>query len=78
MTQLLPPWITAGGSEEMVKRLQDKKMLLKLKKELISYKTHYSGWDNYSLITGWDGILITSVKEKENLKYVGRTVGAHC
>ena len=75
MTQLLPPWITAGGIEEMVKRLQDKKMLLKLKEELISNKTHYKGWDNYSLITGWDGILITSVKEKENLKYLGKTVG---
>lgn len=76
MTQLLPPWITAGGSEEMIKRLQDNKMLLKLKEELTSHKTHYAGWDNYSLITGWDGILITSVKKKKNLKYVGKTVGA--
>lgn len=75
MTQLLPPWITAGGSEDMVKRLQDREMLLKLKKELTSHETHYKGWDNYSLITGWDGILITSVKEKENLKYIGKTVG---
>ncbi|WP_253200686.1 amidohydrolase family protein [Clostridium sp. CF012] len=75
MTQLLPPWITAGGSEQMLKRLQDKKLLLKLKGELTSIKTHYSGWDNYSLITGWDGILITSVKEVENLKYLGKTVG---
>lgn len=76
MTQLLPPWITAGGSEEMVKRLKDKKILLKLKEELRSIKTHYSGWDNYSLITGWDSILITSVKEVKNLKYLGKTVGA--
>lgn len=75
MTQLLPPWVTAGGSSHMIKRLQDKKMLLKLKEELGSNKTHYKGWDNYSLITGWNGILITSVKEKENLKYVGKTVG---
>ncbi|MGV8980475.1 N-acyl-D-amino-acid deacylase family protein [Clostridium sp.] len=75
MTQLLPPWVTAGGSTEMLKRLQNEKMLLKLKEELISIKTHYKGWDNYSLITGWDGILITSVKEKKNLKYLGKTVG---
>jgi len=75
MTQLLPPWITAGGSEEMVKRLQHGALLLRLKKELRSYTTHYAGWDNYSLITGWDDIFITSVKEKENLKYVGKTVG---
>ena len=75
MSQLLPPWITAGGSEEMAKRLHNREILQKLKEELESHKTHYSGWDNYSLITGWDGILITSVKRKENLKYIGKTIG---
>jgi N-acyl-D-amino-acid deacylase len=76
MSQLLPPWIIAGGSEEMIKRLKNKETLLKLKEELRSHQTHYAGWDNYSLITGWDGILITSVKKEENLKYIGKTVGA--
>jgi N-acyl-D-amino-acid deacylase len=76
MTQLLPPWVTAGGSPEMVKRLQNREMVATLKEELKSNKTHYAGWDNYSLITGWDGILITSVKENIDLKYVGKTVGA--
>lgn len=75
MTQLLPPWVTAGGSDDMVKRLQDGDLVLRLKEELRSYKTHYKGWDNYSLITSWDGILITSVQENKNLKYVGKTVG---
>jgi N-acyl-D-amino-acid deacylase len=75
MTQLLPPWITTGGSVEMAKRLQNGDMLKRLKEELKCPKTHYKGWDNYSLITGWDGILITSVKRKENLKYLGKTVG---
>ncbi|MGH4117487.1 N-acyl-D-amino-acid deacylase family protein [Clostridium sp.] len=76
MTQLLPPWVTAGGGLEMVERLQNSQMVVNLKEELKSHKTHYAGWDNYSLITGWDGILITSVKEKIDLKYVGKTVGA--
>lgn len=75
MTQLLPPWITAGGSEEMARKLQNTDILLKVKEELKSHKIHYKGWDNYSLITGWHGILITSVKRKENLKYLGKTVG---
>jgi len=75
MTQLLPPWITNGGSKEMAKKLQNTDLLQKLKEELKSPKTHYKGWDNYSLITGWDGILITSVKRKDNLKYLGKTVG---
>ena len=76
MTQLLPPFVTAGGSEEMEKRLQSEELRGKLKKELRSLETHHAGWDNYSLITGWNGILITSVKEKKNLKYIGKTVGS--
>lgn len=75
MTQLLPPWVTAGGSENMKKRIQDENLVEKLKNEIINPNTHYVGWDNYSLITSWDGILITSVKLEKNRKYIGRTVG---
>lgn len=75
MTQLLPPWVTNGGTEMMLQRLKDYSVLKRLKDELSSKDTHYLGWDNYSLITGWKGILITSVNKKENLKYIGKTVG---
>lgn len=75
MTQLLPPWVTKGGTEAMLLRLKDKDLLEKLKEELSSSETHYTGWDNYSYITGWDGVLITSVNKKENYKYIGKTVG---
>lgn len=74
MTQLLPPWITDGGTENMLQRLKDCSVLERLKKELSSKEIHYLGWDNYSLITGWKGILITSVNKIENLKYIGKTV----
>lgn len=75
MTQLLPPWVTKGGTEAMLLRLKDKDVLDKLKEELLSNKTHYTGWDNYSYITGFDGVLITSLNKKENYRYIGRTVG---
>lgn len=75
MTQLLPPWMTEGGSEAMSKRLEDKNLIEKLRKELLNPKTYYLGWDNYSYITGWDGILITSVNKIENKEYMGKTVG---
>ena len=76
MTQLLPPWMTAGGSQEMKMRLKDKAMLLRLRLELKDPSIHYEGWDNYSYITGWDGIMITSVKKDIHKSYQGRTVGA--
>jgi N-acyl-D-amino-acid deacylase len=74
MTQLLPPWVTNGGTEMMLQRLKDYSVLNKLKEELSSKETHYLGWDNYSLITDWKGILISSVRRIENLKYIGKTV----
>ncbi len=75
MTQLLPPWITDKGSDNLIANLKDKEMLEKVKTELSSKETNYKGWDNYSVINGWDGILITSVKTEKNRIYISRTVG---
>jgi N-acyl-D-amino-acid deacylase len=75
MSQLLPPWATAGGSSDMRFRFEDERNRERLKLELEDKNTSYSGWDNYSYITGWDGVLITAVKLEKNKKYQGRTVG---
>jgi N-acyl-D-amino-acid deacylase len=75
MTQLLPPWLTDKGTNELIERLKDKQVLLRIEKELNNKELHYPGWDNYSAITGWDGVLITSLKKPESLKYIGKTVG---
>lgn len=75
MTQLLPPFVTIDGTDAMVEKLKDKHVVAKIKEELIDKSVRYPGWDNYTAITGWDGILITSVKREENIKYIGRTVG---
>lgn len=76
MTQLLPPWLTDGGSDKLLARLRDKAVLERVKAELASKETRYKGWDNYSAINGWDAILITSVKTEKNRSYIGKTVGA--
>lgn len=75
MTQLLPPWITEKGNEAMLNMLKDNKVIERVKKELEDLNTNYVGWDNYSYIATWDGILITSLNKEENSKYIGRTVG---
>lgn len=75
MTQLLPPWLTDKGTEVLLEKLKDVRVLNKVKEELSNMETHYVGWDNYSGIAGWDGILITSLTKTENLKYIGKTVG---
>jgi N-acyl-D-amino-acid deacylase len=75
MTQLLPPWLTENGTDVLLEKLKDKQVLEKVKKELADLSTNYKGWDNYSAIAGWNGILITSLNKANDLKYVGRTVG---
>lgn len=75
MTQLLPPWLTDKGTNVLIEKLKDKQVLSRVKEELNNKDLHYSGWDNYSAITGWNGVLITSLKKTENLKYIGKTVG---
>lgn len=76
MTQLLPPWLTDKGSESLLCSLRSKAVLERVKEELSSTGTRYKGWDNYSAINGWDGILITSVRTERNKAYIGKTVGA--
>lgn len=75
MTQLLPPYLTDKGTEVLLQKLKDKEILSKVKKELSDLSTNYTGWDNYSAIAGWNGILITSLNKQENLKYIGISVG---
>ncbi|KAA8679377.1 N-acyl-D-amino-acid deacylase family protein [Clostridium sp. HV4-5-A1G] len=75
MTQLLPPWITEKGKDRLIDMLKDEKCLDRVKSEIEDTSVSYAGWDNYSAVAGWDGILITSVKKPGNLKYIGKTVG---
>lgn len=75
MTQLLPPWLTDKGADVLLEKLMDKQILAKVKEEISNKHTRYKGWDNYSAITGWDGILLTSLTKKNNLQYIGRTIG---
>lgn len=75
MTQLLPPWMTDKGTDVLLKKLNDKDVLDRIKSEFADLSTNYTGWDNYSAIAGWDGILITSLNKEGNLKYIGRTIG---
>jgi N-acyl-D-amino-acid deacylase len=75
MTQLLPPWVTSNGAAALMDSLGSESVLSRIKEELNNKEIHYSGWDNYSAIAGWDGILITSLRNKENLKFIGKTVG---
>jgi N-acyl-D-amino-acid deacylase len=75
MTQLLPPWLTDKGSDSLLCSLKSREVLERVKAELSNTGIRYKGWDNYSAIKGWDGILITSVRTEGSKAYIGKTVG---
>lgn len=79
LRQILPPWVLDGGNEKMKTRLSDKEIRTKINKQIngespLDGSCSKAGWDNYVQLGGWDGILITSLKFKNNQDFLGKTI----
>lgn len=68
---VLPPWAHAGGTDELIKRLQDETMREKMKKDILD---GIPGWDNFIDFAGFDQIFVTSVKTDKNQEAVGKSL----
>lgn len=68
---ILPPWVHDGGTNELIKRLQDKGLRAKIKEDI---KTGIPGWDNFIQFAGVEGIFITSVGSEKNKNLVGKSL----
>jgi N-acyl-D-amino-acid deacylase len=71
LTAILPPWVHIGGKEELLQRLKNRETREQIKKEI---EEEGADWDNYAKASGWDGILITSVKTEPNKYLEGKTL----
>jgi N-acyl-D-amino-acid deacylase len=71
LSAILPPWAHNGGSEEMLKRLENPVLRKQMIQEM---ETAFKGWDSMSKWAGWEGIIITSVESNENKHYVGKSI----
>lgn len=71
LSAILPPWVHAGGTEMMLKRLADGEQRKKMVQEMDS---GFQGWDSMSKWAGWDGIIITSVESVEKQYCVGKSI----
>jgi N-acyl-D-amino-acid deacylase len=68
----IPPWASDGGTAALIARLKDPKTRARIRKDMI---TPGADWDNEWLaIKGPQDILITSVINKELLKYQGKRI----
>ena len=68
---ILPPWAHAGGTDQLLKRLQDDDLRAKMVRDI---ETGLPGWDNFVAFAGLDQIFVTSVKTAANQDLVGRNL----
>jgi len=74
LSQVLPPWAKAGGAAEIIARLKDPAVIAKLKEDYKNGGKEYNNWDNNVGICGWDNIVVSAVKKKENKRYQGKSL----
>ncbi|SFL51780.1 N-acyl-D-amino-acid deacylase family protein [Pelosinus propionicus] len=68
---ILPPWVHDGGTDKLLKRLEDADL-----REKMIYDIEYGipGWDNFIDFAGLDQIFVTSVKTKANADLIGKNL----
>jgi N-acyl-D-amino-acid deacylase len=76
---LLPTWALEGGVNETISRLSQPAIRERIKHEFVHDMADRAfqlrmGWDNYVKYAGWDGILVTAVKNDRNKSLEGKTI----
>ena len=66
-----PPWAHEGGFEELVERLRDPTTRARIEREMA---TPSDEWENLSLMSGPDGILLIGVKTEGLKPLIGKTL----
>lgn len=68
---ILPPWVHDGGTDRLLKRLED----AELRKKMIYDIEHgLPGWDNFVEFAGLEQIFVTSVKTADNADLIGKNL----
>jgi N-acyl-D-amino-acid deacylase len=68
---ILPPWAHDGGTNELMKRLQNEGLRARMKKDI---QRGITGWDNFIQFAGIEGIFVTSVASDLNKNLVGKSL----
>lgn len=71
LTQLVPPWVHAGGTDELVARLRSPAVRARIAAEI---RDGLPGWPNYVKSTGWGSIMVTAVLEPSLRRFEGQTI----
>lgn len=68
---ILPPWAHAGGTDQLLLRLQNDELRAQMVRDI---ESGLPGWDNFVAFAGLDQIFVTSVKTENNQDLVGRNL----
>lgn len=68
---ILPPWVHDGGTDKLLKRLEDPELRRKM---IFDIENGLPGWDNFIDFAGLDQIYVTSVKTKANEDLIGKNL----
>ena len=71
ITSLLPAWVLEGGRREMTARLGNKDQRKRISDQI---RFGVNGWQNTTLDSGWDNILISSLNSKEKIHMIGKSI----
>lgn len=68
---ILPPWVHDGGTDELLRRLEDSDLRAKMINDI---ENGLPGWDNFIDFAGLDQIFVTSVKTDKNTDLIGKNL----
>ncbi len=72
LSSIIPPWAHEGGSQALIKRLQDPALRPRLENE-INHGIPGSNWyDHYTATGGWDGMLLVSLSNPKYKQFEGK------
>ncbi|MFB6160719.1 MAG: amidohydrolase family protein [Haloferacaceae archaeon] len=72
LSNVLPPWVHAGGPERTLERLTDPDARERLRRDVHEWRI--DDWENRGPYTGWDNVVVTNVSTTENAEIEGLSV----
>jgi N-acyl-D-amino-acid deacylase len=67
----MPTWVQAGGYDKWVERLKDPEIRARVKEEMA---VNALDWENLGYFAGPDGMVFLEFKNKDHMKYLGKTL----
>jgi N-acyl-D-amino-acid deacylase len=71
LSAMMPPWAKDGGSEELIKRLQNPAIRKKIKLQM---QNSFTGWENFYWMAGGGKNIMVSYLSEKNKDLQGKTI----